>query len=173
LTSVDLSTLLPEALPRLWSFAIRICGDRRDAEDLVHRACLRALERSHRMVPDTALIGWLFSIAYSLYNELCRNRVNEHHLGDGWGDDYLKPVADPGQWTHKQNPRHSQIVAAVQRLPESQRLVMLIVAVEGLSYSEAADTLNMPVDRVASLLSQARQTIGALFLAGEKGRFQG
>ena len=54
------------------------------------------------------------------------------------------------------------LVTAVQRLPESQRLVMLLIAVEGLSYSEAAETLCVPVGTVMSRLSRARQGIGRL-----------
>jgi RNA polymerase sigma-70 factor, ECF subfamily len=63
---------------------------------------------------------------------------------------------------------NSQIVSAVQRLPETQRVVMLLVAVEGLSYKEAADTLGVPIGTVMSRLSRARQTIGAQF--GEQER---
>ena len=41
----ELSTELAALLPRLWRFALRLAGDRHDAEDLVQRACVRALER--------------------------------------------------------------------------------------------------------------------------------
>jgi RNA polymerase sigma-70 factor (ECF subfamily) len=58
---------------------------------------------------------------------------------------------------------NAQIIEAVQRLPEAQRAVMLLVAVEGLSYSETAETLNVPIGTVMSRLSRARQAIGALF----------
>jgi RNA polymerase sigma-70 factor (ECF subfamily) len=112
-------------------------------------------------------LGWLFSIAYSLYDELRGSRANERVKG-ARRDAYPKPVSDLDQCAHDLNPRYVQIVAAVQGLPEPQRLAMLIVMVEGLSYSEAANALNTSVDRVASLLSQARQSIGALFLARER-----
>jgi RNA polymerase sigma-70 factor (ECF subfamily) len=51
----------------------------------------------------------------------------------------------------------------VERLPEAQRVVMLLVAVEGLSYQEAADVLEVPIGTVMSRLSRARQAVGALF----------
>jgi RNA polymerase sigma-70 factor, ECF subfamily len=51
----------------------------------------------------------------------------------------------------------------VARLPEAQRAVMLLVAVEGLSYREAADILSIPVGTVMSRLARARLTIGEAF----------
>ena len=51
----------------------------------------------------------------------------------------------------------------VQQLPEAQRIVMLLIAVEGLSYSEAAEVLDVPNGTIVSRLSRARQAIGALF----------
>ncbi len=53
MTGTDLPRVLPELLPRLWAFALRISGNRHDAEDLVQRTCLRALERQHQLKPDS------------------------------------------------------------------------------------------------------------------------
>lgn len=57
ITGADLPALLPELLPRLWAFALRISGDKHDAEDLVQLACVRALERSHQLQPDTSVLS--------------------------------------------------------------------------------------------------------------------
>jgi Sigma-70 region 2 len=57
MSDADLSNLLPEMLPRLWAFALRISGDRHDAEDLVQLACLRALERAHQLQPVWKGVG--------------------------------------------------------------------------------------------------------------------
>ncbi len=56
-----------------------------------------------------------------------------------------------------------EIVRAVQQLPDTQRVVMLLVAVEGLSYEEAAKVLDVPVDTITNRLSRARQAIGSVF----------
>ncbi len=58
--------MLPDMLPRLRSFALRLTGNRHDAEELVQRACIRALERVHQLRPDTAPVSWVFSIAQSI-----------------------------------------------------------------------------------------------------------
>jgi RNA polymerase sigma-70 factor (ECF subfamily) len=157
-----LPTLLPSLLPRLWAFAFRLCGDRHDAEDLVQKACVRALERAHQLQPGTTPLSWMFSIVHSIWiNELRARRVRSRSTIE-WDDDFLDRVADRAAGTPEEHVMNGQIITAVQRLSESQRLVMLLIAVEGLSYSEAAEALGVPVGTVMSRLSRARQAIGGL-----------
>jgi hypothetical protein len=80
-----------------------------------------------------------------------------------WGNAFMVTVADPAASDPQTQVMNAQIINAVQRLPEAQRVVMLLVAVEGLSYQEAADVLDVPIDTVMSRLSRARQAIGAQF----------
>jgi RNA polymerase sigma-70 factor (ECF subfamily) len=159
----DLSSMLPDMLPRLWAFALRISGDRHDAEDLVQRACLRALERSHQLLPDSSPLSWMFSIIQSIWINELRARSVRSRSSREWDDSFLETVADPYARTPEDDVMNRQIVSAVEQLPEAQRVVMLLVAVEGLSYSEAAQALGVPIGTIMSRLSRARQTIGALF----------
>jgi RNA polymerase sigma-70 factor, ECF subfamily len=163
---------LPQLLPRLWRFALRLTRNASDAEDLVQRCCVRALERRLQFRPDSAMLSWLFSIMHSIWlNELRsaqRRREASLDSGDGFEfDDVAASSGDPeqGLW-------YRQVVVAVEQLPEAQRLVMLLVAVEGLSYREAADVLNVPIGTVMSRLSRARSTIGERFMNGEKTQSQ-
>jgi RNA polymerase sigma-70 factor (ECF subfamily) len=160
---VDLPSLLPGMLPRLWSFALRISGDRHDAEDLVQRACVRALERAHQFKPDTSLLSWMFSIVHSTWlNELRARRVRSRSSIE-WDDRFLDTIADPLAPSPEVDAMNAEIVSVVQRLPEVQRVVVLLVAVEGLSYGEAAEILDVPIGTIMSRLSRARQTIGTYF----------
>lgn len=152
----------PEMLPRLWAFALRISGDRHDAEDLVQRACVRALERAHQLQPDTSPLSWMFSIVHSTWINELRARSVRKRSSMEWDDDFLENVADPVDKGPEALLMHGQIISAVERLPEAQRVVMLLVAVEGLSYQEAADVLEVPIGTVMSRLSRARQAVGAL-----------
>jgi RNA polymerase sigma-70 factor, ECF subfamily len=163
MTVADLSRMLPGMLPRLWAFALRISGDQHDAEDLVQRACVRALERADQLQADTAPLSWMFSIVHSTWINELRARSVRSRSSMEWDDDFLEMVADPAARTPEEHVMNGQIVEAVQRLPEAQRVVMLLVAVEGLSYSEAAETLGVPIGTIMSRLSRARQAIGALF----------
>jgi RNA polymerase sigma-70 factor (ECF subfamily) len=155
-------------LPRLWAFALRISGDQHDAEDLVQRACLRALERAHQLQPGTAPLSWMFSIVHSTWiNELRARHVRSRSSMD-WDDAFLETVPDATARTPEQQVMDGQIISALQRLPETQRVVMLLVGVEGLSYSEAAEALNVPIGTIMSRLSRARQAIGAIFNCREE-----
>ncbi|SAL72644.1 ECF subfamily RNA polymerase sigma-24 factor [Caballeronia udeis] len=163
MNGADLPGMLPDMLPRLWAFALRISGDRHDAEDLVQRACVRALERAHQLQPDTDPLSWMFSIVHSTWINELRARSVRKRSSMEWDDDFLENVADPVDKSPETQLMHSQIISAVERLPEAQRVVMLLVAVEGLSYQEAADVLEVPIGTVMSRLSRARQAVGALF----------
>lgn len=156
MTAADLSAMLPSMLPRLWAFALRISGDRHDAEDLVQRACVRALERAHQLQPGTAPLSWMFSIVQSTWINELRARSVRSRSGMDWDDDFLETVADPAARTPEQQAMHGQIVKAVQQLPEAQRVVMLLVGLEGLSYNEAAEALDVPIGTIMSRLSRAR-----------------
>jgi RNA polymerase sigma-70 factor (ECF subfamily) len=164
-----LSVDLPALLPRLWRFALRLAGDRHDAEDLVQRACVRALERRHQLQPGTSTLSWLFSIVHSVWLNELRARQIRNHGGMQWNEELADTVADPAACSPEMYALHQQIISAVEKLPEAQRTVMLLVAVEGLSYREAAAVLDVPIGTVMSRLSRARLTIGQSFgtLVGE------
>jgi RNA polymerase sigma-70 factor, ECF subfamily len=155
-----LSTELPALLPRLWRFALRLSGDRHDAEDLVQRACVRALERRHQLQPGTSTLSWLFSIVHSVWLNEVRARQIRSHGSIQWSEDLADTVADPAACNPETHALHQQVIAAVEKLPDAQRAVMLLVAVEGLSYRETATALDVPIGTVMSRLARARLTIG-------------
>jgi RNA polymerase sigma-70 factor (ECF subfamily) len=159
----QLAALLPSLLPRLWAFALRITGDRHDAEDLVQRSCVRALEREHQWQPDSSALSWMFSIIHSTWLNELRARSIRSRSGMHWDDNFLELVADPNTATPEESAIHGEIISAVARLPETQRVVMLLVGAEGFTYAETAEVLDIPIGTVMSRLSRARQAIGSLF----------
>ena len=163
MTRDGLCNELPTLLPRLWRFALRLARDRHDAEDLVQRACVRALERQHQLQPGTSTVSWLFSIVYSVWLNEVRAQQTRRRGSIEWSDELADTVADPAAPNPEMYTLHRQIIGAVERLPDAQRAVMLLVAVEGLSYREAAIALDVPIGTVMSRLARARQTIGELF----------
>jgi RNA polymerase sigma-70 factor (ECF subfamily) len=105
----------------------------------------------------------MFSIVHSTWINEVRARSVRSRSSTDWDDNILETVADPAARSPEADIMNRQIVSAVERLPEAQRAVMLLVAVEGLSYSEAAKALGVPIGTIMSRLVRARQTIGALF----------
>jgi len=158
-----LTAELPALLPRLWRFALRLAGDRHDAEDLVQRACVRALERRHQLQPGSSTLSWLFSIVHSIWLNEVRARQIRTHGSMQWSEELADTVADPLAANPETYTLHRQIISAVEALPDAQRAVMLLVAVEGLSYREAATVLSVPIGTVMSRLARARLTVGESF----------
>ncbi|SOE47054.1 RNA polymerase sigma-54 factor RpoN [plant metagenome] len=154
-TAESIYDLLPETLPALSRFALRMTGHPHDAEDLVQRTCVRALECGHQLRPGSSARSWLYAIMYSLWmNEL---RARQTHGGEHapW-DDALAAPCDHGPDTELQ---YRQTVEMLERLPEQQRAVLRLVAMEGFGYKEAAQRLQLPIGTVTSRLARARAAI--------------
>jgi len=150
---------LPALLPRLWRYGLVLARDPAAAEDLVQATCVRALERSSQFTAGTRLDRWLFSILRSIWlNQLRAQRIR---TGQGLVDPENVLVTD-GVEEIETNIFAGQVLERVMALPETQRETLLLVYVEGLTYQEAADVLNVPIGTVMSRLASARMKLSAL-----------
>jgi RNA polymerase sigma-70 factor, ECF subfamily len=159
---------LPTLLPKLWRFALRLTRHHDDAQDLVQRTCVRALERQQQWQAahssNGSPLSWLYTILHSIWlNETRSRRLHPVDSLARDADDEEQPLPDPQGADPAARAYFHQVVAAVDALPEAQRGVMLLVAVEGLSYREAAEVLGVPVGTVMSRLSRARLVSGQRF----------
>lgn len=149
---------LPALLPRLWRFGLVLARDPAVAEDLVQATCVRALERSSQFAIGTRLDRWLFTILRSIWiNQLRAQRIRTGH---GLVDADKVLVTDSDEI--ETNILAGQVLKHALELPEAQREALLLVCVEGLTYQEAADVLNVPIGTVMSRLAAARLKLGAL-----------
>jgi RNA polymerase sigma-70 factor, ECF subfamily len=171
--AANFARLLPQMLPRLWTFALRISGNAHDAEKLVQLACRRALESSHRLRPGTSRLVWMFSILHSTWIDDLRVESVRYRSNVDWDDTLMEIIADAFANDPQAADVHAQIVRAVGRLPETQRTAMLLVAVEGFAYEEAADVLDVSPGTVMTRVAQARQAIGMQFETTGSGWFTG
>jgi RNA polymerase sigma-70 factor (ECF subfamily) len=154
---------LSRHLARLWRYALVLSGARDAADDLVQATCVRALERAEQFEPGTRLDAWLFSILRSIwFNELRSRRVR---TGQGFVDASEALTFDGGREIEA-NILAAQVLRAVGRLPEAQRETVLLVYVEGLTYREAAATLQVPIGTVMSRLASARVALARLSAPG-------
>jgi len=149
---------LPALLPRLWRYGLVLARDPVAAEDLVQATCLRARERSTQFTVGTRLDYWLFSILRSIWiNQLRAQRIR---TGQGVVDAERVLVTD-GERQIETNILAGQVLKRALELPEEQRETLLLVYVEGLTYQEAANVLNVPVGTVMSRLAAARLKLSA------------
>jgi RNA polymerase sigma-70 factor (ECF subfamily) len=146
-------------LARLWRYAVVLCSSRDLADDLVQATCLRALERADQYFPGTRLDRWLFAILRSIWlNELRSRRVRE---GAGLVA-AEEALSVDGAKTVETNVLASEVLTAIQRLPEAQREAVLLVYAEGYTYAEAAEAVGAPVGTVMSRLYAARTALAKL-----------
>ncbi len=159
----QIQTGLLALLPRLRRFAISLTGSVTDAEELVQVACERVLNKSDQVRDVARVDSWIYGIMRNLWIDEMRSRRVRRH------DDLSEAehvVGDDGVATTEGRITLAKVRRELATLPEEQRVVLVLVCVDGLSYKESADVLGIPVGTVMSRLSRGRQ---ALFdkLSGE------
>lgn len=145
-------------VPRLRRFAYAISGSRDEGEDLVQSACLRALDRLDQFQPGTRLDSWMFRIVQTTWIDRARQRGRRAEVND---PDRLAGTSDDGLGVRSTESRMvlARVREAMAGLPEDQRVVLALVAIEGLSYKAAAETLDVPIGTVMSRLARARSKL--------------
>jgi RNA polymerase sigma-70 factor, ECF subfamily len=144
-------------LPRLRRFALAQTGSREAADELVQAACERALSRLDQFTPGTRLDSWMFRIIQTMWID--RKRYAGRRPEAGTKVIELMPF---DARIHDQAEARADLAivrAELARLPDEQRLVLALVAIDGQSYQEAAETLGVPIGTIMSRLSRARRRL--------------
>ncbi|MEM0945074.1 MAG: sigma-70 family RNA polymerase sigma factor [Pseudomonadota bacterium] len=148
-------------LPRLRRFACALAGNPSEGDDIVQAACEKALARISQYRPDTRLDSWMYRIVQNTFLDGRRRHEHRYTSSD---EDALAAVTDHGVSAASAYDR--LLLAKVRRemaeLPEDQRAVLALVAIEGLGYREAAEVLEIPVGTVMSRLARARAKLKPL-----------
>lgn len=147
------------ALPHfdeLYRAALRVIGDRAEAEDLVQETYLEGWKSFHRFELGTNCRAWLFKILFHVVHHQRRKRCSLNLSGDEILEEVLThepPI--PEQLTDE------DILLALDRLPVEFREVVLLVDVEEFAYKQVAEALMIPVGTVMSRLSRGRKLLRA------------
>ena len=150
---------LIEHLPRLRRYARALTGDANRADDLVQDTLERALAKLDLWQPGSDLRAWLFTLMHNLFvNQIRTKRPQETVMEDA--------LDEPVSGGQMEALAARDIHAALARLPEEQREVLLLVGLEQFGYAEAAQVLGVPTGTVMSRLSRARERMRQM-LAGE------
>ena len=148
-------------IPRLRRYARALTGDALLADDLVQDTLERALVKRHLWRQGSDLRAWMFTIMHNVFVNQIRARA---------ADAAVALDAEAYDVAARSSPvdllEVGDIDAAIRRLPGEQREVLLLVALEQLSYGETAQALGIPVGTVMSRLYRARERLRAL-LSGE------
>lgn len=144
-------------VPKLRRFARSLVGNVQDADDLVQAACEKALRNADQFRTGTRMDSWMYRI---IQNQWLDDRRRDRTRGTAIDPDdaYL---SDDGRAARLPEDRMmlAQVRTAMDALPQGQREVLALVAIEGLSYKETAEVLDVPVGTVMSRLSRAREAL--------------
>jgi RNA polymerase sigma-70 factor (ECF subfamily) len=155
----DVREGLDRLLPRLWRFCLVLTRERSAADDLAQAVCVRALERADQYQRGTRFDRWIFRVAQTVWlNQLRSNRIRH---GRGLVPAEEAALVDDAADVEA-NFYAAEVFARIMALPEALRVAVLLVYVEGYSYKEAAEHLEIPIGTVMSRLASARSHLAAL-----------
>jgi RNA polymerase sigma-70 factor, ECF subfamily len=150
----EVSDGLKPFYPRLWRYCLALTGNRDRAGDLAQSACLRALEQAGKFQSGTRLDLWMYRLTQRFWlNELRADAVRRR--GSMVALDEIE-IADT-----KPDPESNilarEVLWEVMALPEAQRTTVILVYVEGFSYKDASEVLDIPIGTVMSRLGRRGQ----------------
>ena len=154
LTANQKAVLMNE-LTGLKRFSSSLTGDFHDADDLLQLTVERVLERG---MPSDAHAGkWAYRVCRNLWlDELRARDVRSRFAKAEVAGNSDLGISDAGGLERLEFERVDQ---AINTLPEDQRTVLLLVAVEGRSYAEVAELLDIPIGTVMSRVARARRSL--------------
>lgn len=140
-------------LPRLRRFARGLAGSLDAADDLVQAACERALANRQQWQPGTRLDSWMFRIVQNLWIDRLRSEGRWRYAG---ADALDSLPANDMEGAVEAKIELAAVRRAIDALPNEQRMVLMLVTVDGRSYRETAEILDTPIGTVMSRLARAR-----------------
>jgi RNA polymerase sigma-70 factor (ECF subfamily) len=155
-TNLDFETLALPHLDELFRSARHTLGNQAAAEDVVQETYLQAWRSFSRFTPGTNIRAWLFKILYHVINHHWRKQKRLVTLSEE--DEYLfeqLPYVPPVS----QELRDEDLLAALARVPEYYRDILLLADVQEFAYKEIAAMLGIPLGTVMSRLSRARKLL--------------
>lgn len=149
------SIKLTEEQTRLQRFALRLTGNKPDADDLLQSTFLRAMEKKHLFKENSNLYSWTSKIMFNIF-------VSGYRRSKKFESQY-----DPENYiNNKKVPANQELEIelknvgkAMNTLSDDHRTILIMVCVHGMQYAEVAKKLDIPVGTVRSRLSRARNSL--------------
>ena len=151
----DMLLQVEPLIPALRRYARALMRNAASADDLVQDCLERAVSRWHQRRDGNAR-SWLFTILHNLaVNQFRQSAARGKHvtIDETNEDDFGRDAVQEQQLMYR------DVLDKLAKLPEDQRAVLLLVAVEDLSYADAAKVLDIPIGTVMSRLSRAREKL--------------
>ena len=159
-----------EFAPQLYSAALRMTRNAADAEDVVQETFLKAYRAYHTFQAGTNLKAWLYRILTNTYinryrkearrpNEVDFDEVEDLYLYKRLGSAESGRVSRSAEDEALEQFVDADVKAALEELPDHFRMPVLLADVEGFSYKEIAEILDVPIGTVMSRLHRGRKAL--------------
>lgn len=169
-----------EHMPALYGAALRMTRKPADAEDLVQETYLRAYRGFGSFTEGTNLRAWLYRILTNTFINMYRAKkrrpqesdvedVEDLYLYRRLGGESTAPTGRSPEELVMEHITEAEVKEAVEELPEQFRIAVLLADVEGFSYQEIADIMDVPIGTVMSRIHRGRKALQkALFEFGKQ-----
>jgi len=153
----------------VFATAVRLLGNPTDAEDIAQTVFLRAFQRFEEIGPSVTAAGWLKTVTrHACLNHLSRYRSRWRLFSelassdrDGSGGEYdVEPVSDNSPaLALEQADERERLERALHRLPDHQRVPLVLFHFEDMSYQRIADTLGVSLGKVKTDIHRGREAL--------------
>ncbi len=140
-------------------YAYVLCRDHHDADDLIQESLAKAIAGAHTFEEGRSLRVWLFGILHNTFISSKRQYAQRTRAAAFLGVMSDEAVVSPEQ-EHRVEARHT--VRMLSRLSPDQQAALNLIALEGMSYDEAAEVLDIPVGTLMSRLARGRERLRRL-----------
>lgn len=147
--------LVSEHSDRVYRLAYRLTGNQQDAEDLTQDVFVRVFRSIHTFQPGT-LEGWLHRITTNLFLDGARRRQKIRMDPLAAAPDHLWGQASSPEQLHADGSLDADVAQALAALNPEQRVAVVLCDIEGLSYEEIAQVLDVKLGTVRSRIARGR-----------------
>jgi RNA polymerase sigma-70 factor (ECF subfamily) len=158
-------TAMLAAMPRLRAFAISLCRNGDQADDLVQDTLVRACANILSFTPGTNMLAWLCTIMKNHFFSECRRRRRPFEAIEDHADSVASKPAQVAR------AEYNELCAALEKLEPRQREVLIMIGASGLSYDEAAKACGCPTGTIKSRVNRARTRLSKLLSIDSADRF--
>jgi RNA polymerase sigma-70 factor, ECF subfamily len=158
----DRQRAIVEVMPHLRRYARALTLNLDAADELVQDCLERGLNKIHLLKDETRLRAWLFTVMLNIFRNQLRRRKNGPRLVE-IDEEQIPSSSGPGL---DQGAEVKMVLSLLAKLPGDQREVLTLVALEEVSYQQAAEILEVPIGTVMSRLARARERLRNMMDAG-------
>lgn len=153
--SEDQRQALLADLGGLRRFCLSLTGQAADADDLLQATVEKLLEKG--MPADAHVAKWAYRVCKNVWIDEIRSReVRQRHAQT---TDFEEEISDSAEHVAGVELQINRVSRALDTLPQEQRLALTLVTVEGKTYAEAAEILEVPVGTIMSRIARARKNL--------------